>query len=78
MKEYQARAVIEALKRGKQFVFESYSADAREVLAYDRAANSFALTTFHAYDASVVDTRVFVEIELTGWLIDTFAYRDFK
>ncbi len=77
MNDDEAGAVIAALKSGKQFEFESYAADAREVLAFDRAAGAFLFTTYHAYDPEAVETRVFAERELAAWLRETFAYRDF-
>ena len=76
MKDYEAKAVIEALLSGRDFTFESYSADAREVLTYDRAARCFVLTTHHAYDADI-DRRMFSQQELAAWLMETFSYRDF-
>jgi hypothetical protein len=77
MKNDEATAVIEALESGREFSFESYRADAREVLTYDGAACCFVLTTHHAYDADSVDRRVFTRPELAVWLMETFSFKSF-
>ena len=77
MKDYEAKAVIESLLTGRDFTFESYSADAREVLTYDRATSCFVLTRQHAYDTDNTDRRLFSQQELAAWLMNTFAYQVF-
>jgi hypothetical protein len=77
MKQQEARAVIDALEKGREFEFHSYAADARETLKQDVSAGSFVLTCHHAYDPGEPERRTFTRDELLLELEASFSYASF-
>jgi hypothetical protein len=77
IKQQEARAVIDALEKGRVFEFHSYAADARETLEQDAAAGCFVLTRQHAYDPGEPERRMFTRDELLSELEASFSYASF-
>ncbi|NMC03741.1 MAG: hypothetical protein GYA24_00950 [Candidatus Lokiarchaeota archaeon] len=77
MKQQEARAVIDALEHGREFVFYNYAADTRETLKRDVAGSCFVLTRQNAYQPDDTEKRTFTRDELLAELESNFSYASF-
>ena len=76
MNETEAEAVIDAIKRGRQFSFSSYVAGVREVLEFDEEAGSFVHRVHHTDDPEV-EKSVFTREGFKTHLEASFSYKSF-
>jgi hypothetical protein len=77
MEQQEARAIIDALEKGRVFEFHSYAADARETLKQDVAVGCFVLTRQHAYEPDESERRTFMRDEMLSELEANFSYASF-